>query len=366
MNRSCILVVAALPVAALAAVPHTGFIHEQTHAGYVAFEAERTFAYVDVASGGYRLTPPGLWSDAAFAGEAIVPSHPSSSSANSRVEYRIRFHSAGTYLLHQRLSLLPMNGGDPERATTYDTHNSVYLPRAFGEIPNPADGTNTLTTRRKNLFSNSQWPFPHNGSYAWSTTESIIYHNYSLFPAHELVVTPAQVGQTLSLFIAARESGWAIDAIALVNTSILPLVEDAHFHRAFDGPANGLGAYNLDYNGDGTPDSFDFEKIVNGVGDGIPDAVYAPARHFDTGWHGLTPYALDYVVGYQNGLPVGDTHADTAIDINRDGVPDFETHFGGADPDGGVTPAFLDSLFIPEPAALLLAALALPLARRPR
>ncbi len=343
-NRYICLVGAALGAVALTAhgqtapVP-TGFAHVAT-GPRIAFEAEQPFATVDSGGRGYRLANAQYVGNSS--GGAIVPN---GGLGAAFVQYRITFSQPGTYALFHKLSLLPLNGGNPEVATSYDNHNSVFLPRALNQIPGALTGDNTLTTFRKNLFSNSQWPFPHNGNYGWSTTESIIYHNYSVFPAHELLVTPAMVGTPQSLFITARETGWAIDRIALVEKSTLGVWGDNAYHPQFDGAAWGLMSYNHDHNNDGVNDSFDFEKLATGVGDGIPDAVYAPASHFAGGWNGITPFALDYVSGYVNGIPVGDTHADTAIDINKDGIPDFETHFAGQDPDLGATPLFLDSLF---------------------
>ncbi len=341
------------------ATPNTGVSIQQANPNWVAFQAVDTFGYVDVGSG-YRTAD--TWDTAyvgnSFDGQPLV----TNSSQGSLLAYSITFNTPGTYHLYERLSLLNIDGGgDDETASSYANNNSVFLPHAFddfnvGDKPG-VDGS--LAVSRRNIFDNSQWPFPHGGHYAWSITElgdftgtqpnGVIYHNYSVFPSHQLEVTQADIdaGGAKTLYIKSRERGFALDAFALVNQDHLPVAGDDGYHPEYDGAF--LDQYYLDTITIGEVGAKFYEADVrrfDWTGDGVPDATEAHPIHFEGGWEykgqHYDVFSLDLVVP---GTGEGDTHPDTGIDVNG---RLFETHFGGHDPDGGADQPFLDALFLTD------------------
>ncbi len=345
-----------------AATPSTGISVLQTNPNWVSFQAIDTFDYVDVGSG-YRTAD--TWNTSyvgnSYDGQPLV----TNSSQGSLLAYSITFDTPGVYHLYERLSLLNIDGGgDDELPSSYVNNNSIYLPHAFDDI-NVGDKPGlegSLADARRNVFDNSQWPFPHGGHYAWSITElgsfsgnqpnGVIYHNYSLFPSHQLEVTQADIdaGGEKTLYIKSRERGFALDAFALVNQNHLPVAGDDVYHPEFDGEF--LDQYHFDdiTIGSGQQGEVSFYETTvrrfDWTGDGVPDATEAHPIHFSGGWEfkgeQFDVFALDLVVP---GTGQGDTHPDTGIDVNG---RRFETHFGGYDPDGGANQPFLDALFLTD------------------
>jgi hypothetical protein len=321
----------------------TGFSHVQTNQNFVRFEAEQPFNSVDINTNrGWRTAAPNFVGNSS--GTAVYAINTGGNPSGSRLEYRITFSTPGTYSLFLKNGLNALGGQNPDLALSYDNYNSIWLPRALGENPTIPGGqtTGSLDDRRKNLFTNTQWPFPHNGNYEWTTTETILYHNYSVFPAHDIVVGPADVGTPRTLIISAREPGWGIDRLALVRREGQGAWGDDAYHPQFDGTFLDQQYFHsmVTIGTVGDPRLYQTQvPAYDWTGDGVIDAVRAHPVHFGGGWRGTNVWSLDLAAP---GFPLGDTHPDTNVNVNG---RIFETHFAGNDPDGGVTPLYLNSLF---------------------
>lgn len=342
--------------------PPQGYIHRQTDPRYVIFEAEYIYQVIDIGVEGYRLVEgQPEWTNRASNGKAIFPVSSDLTGNGGMVHYKIVFNTAATYGLYYKYSLLNLGGGSDEDPVNYNDNNSIIMPFNFNEQPvwNSDDCAGALDNHRRIMFPNSQWDltgnsglvFPHDGDYRWNTTEEVIYHNYSVFPVIELEVQPQDVGQELNLYLRLRESGWAFDVFALVNTSILPLSGDGKNegdNHLWDGEYivrdYNDGWVSYDPPGDGCKKnaimtlSFDWPPYGN------EDAVRVHPGHLGYWQTSITPENI-YM---------------WFLDLNRDGNGDnfdgnaghyiivngteFANHYAGYDPDLGITPEFLNNL----------------------